>query len=747
MTDQKKTRNQFGTFGGVFTPAILTILGVIMFMRANFVVGQAGIIGAVIILVIAKFITCSTSFSIAAISTNLEVRGGGSYFLISRVLGVEFGGSIGIALFLALTLSVPFYILGFTEALTRSFPALTPHFQTITMATALLLFVIAYRGAGLAIKTQYIIMAFLFLAIATFLGGAAQQFSSAQFMENLRPSYTAVELTTPSTGHYSFWIVFAIYFPAVTGIDAGINMSGDLKNPEKSIPRGTFAAVGTGFLVYLTQILLAGGAWSRGDLISQPFDLLKNNAVAGLSWLVIAGVVAATLSSAMGSYLGAPRVLQAVSRDRILGFLSLFAKGSVRGDEPRRALTFTLMITLAVLFWAGNEAGGLALNAVAAVITMFFLYSYGMINMAAFIEDFGQNPSFRPRFSLFHWSIALSGSIGCLAVSFLINWLAAGVAIFLIAAFMWYIKSKHLQARFGDARRGFVYNSIRKNLLRLDRMAEDPTNWRPTVLAFSGSPAMREILVNYAVWIAAKRGLVYLASVMTGAFDELAGRRPAAVQQLRSFCREKKIEAFPAVVTAENMDQGVSMLLQATSTGPMHPNIAMFGWSKKYHHLPGYLRQIGIARALGMSVLLLSANTLPMPDVRKRIDIWWRGRENGDLMVLISYLLTENWQWEDSEVRIVRVVENEAGRSPSQRALQTLIDKSRIEADPWVIVSTGTFEETLIDYSSTADCVLLGFELPEPGNEHTWYGFYQRLIHRLPTVILVNAPKDEKLLI
>lgn len=747
MAKQIPTKNQFGAFGGVFTPAILTILGVIMFMRANFVVGQAGILGAVIILVIAKSITTSTSFSIAAISTNLHVRGGGSYFLISRVLGPEFGGSIGIGLFLALALSVPFYILGFTEALTSTFPELAPHFQNITLATALVMFGITFYGAGLAIKTQYLIMTFLFLSIIAFMGGAMTHFSPARFQDNLMPGYTLIEATQSAGGSFSFWIIFAIYFPAVTGIDAGVNMSGDLKDPGASIPRGTFSAVAVGFLVYFFQILICGGAWERQDLISRPFELLKDNALFGLTWLVVAGVIAATLSSSMGSFLGAPRVLQAVSRDRILGFLSYFAKGSIRGDEPRRALTLTLLITLAVLFWAGNESGGTALNAVAAVITMFFLYSYGMINLAAFIEDFGQNPSFRPRFSLFHWTIALIGCIGCIVVSFLINWQAAATTCLIIAAFLWYIKSRHLQAKFGDARRGFVYNSVRKNLLRLDHMADDPTNWRPTVLAFSGSPTMREILVSYAVWIAAKRGLVYLASVLTGDFEERARYRPTMIRQLRKFCRDHQIEAFPAVVTAESIEQGFSMLLQATSAGPIHPNIALIGWSHQYDHIHPYLRQIRTAQSLGMSILLLSAKTMPLPEIGKRIDIWWRGRKNGDLMMLIAYLLTENWQWEHSEIRLLRIIETESGRGSSLKDLKNLIDQSRIEAEPVVLVTSQAIEEVLVEHSADADCVLMGFELPETGNEKKWHGFYQRLIHRLPTVLLVNNPEEENLLV
>ncbi len=181
-------KNEFGTFGGVFTPAILTILGVIMFMRANFVLGHAGIVNAIIILTLAKFITLSTSFSISAVSTNMQMRGGGSYFLISRVLGPEAGGAIGIALFFALSLSVPFYLLGFTEALVSISPALSPHFLKITLTTALVLFAIAYFGAGLALKTQYLIMFFLVLAIVAFIGGALSLFSWERFAANLSPA-------------------------------------------------------------------------------------------------------------------------------------------------------------------------------------------------------------------------------------------------------------------------------------------------------------------------------------------------------------------------------------------------------------------------------------------------------------------------------------------------------------------------------------------------------------------------------
>jgi len=696
MTKQGASRNRFGTFGGVFTPAILTILGVIMFMRANFVVGQAGVLGALSILILATTITLLTSLSIGVISTNMRVRGGGSYFLISRVLGAEFGGAIGIALFIALALSVPFYILGFAEALVRSYPALVPHFQLITLCTAVILFSLAFFGAGGVIRIQYVIMTFLFVAIIAFLGGALSRFSFDVLQQNLYPSYTPVDPQDKTSSLFSYWLIFAIYFPAVTGIDAGVNMSGDLENPARSIPKGTLTAVGVGFLVYLAQILLSGGAYERSALITAPYKLLHDNALFGWTILVTLGVVAATLSSALGSYLGAPRILQAISRDRILHFLHFFAKGSKKGDEPRRALLLTCAITIGVLLWAGNESGGAALNGVAALISMFFLYSYGMINLAAFIEDFGGNPSFRPQFRYFHWSTALLGAVCCALVTFLINWQVAILAVLIILFLLWYLKTKRLVATFGDARRGFLYRSVRNNLLRLRRMPEDPKNWRPTIMVFSGNPMAREDLIHYEMWIESKRGLVYLANILVGDFSEFAPRRPGAVQQLTQFCNEKNIGAFPVVVTAEKLEQGISMVMQATAIGSIRPNLAVFGWSSIMELRQTYLQELQTATNLGMSLVLLETKKIPNPEDPKRIDIWWRGQKNGGLMLLIAYLLSENWEWDNAKIRVLRVVENEAQQAPAEQALQEMIDLARMEAEPAVVIDDESFTRVLL---------------------------------------------------
>ncbi|MBN2308503.1 MAG: amino acid permease [Candidatus Hydrogenedentes bacterium] len=739
-------RNEFGAFGGVFTPCILTILGVILFMRANFVTGQAGILGTILILILAKSITLATSLSTNAIGTNMQVRGGGAYYLISRVLGPEYGGAIGIVLFLAQAVSVPFYVLGFTEAITQTFTALQPHYAAIAFTTAGILFAITYVGAGWAIKVQYLIMAVLAVSIVVFLGGAALRFSPATFAANWTSQYTPVGPDTAPNTHYSFWIVFAIYFPAVTGIMAGINMSGDLKEPARSIPRGTLGAIGVGFVVYLAQILICGGAFDRQTLVERPYLVLTENALLGAGILVAAGMFAATLSSALGSYMGAPRVLQAVSRDRILLFLRPFARGTAKGDEPRRALIVTGVITALVLLWASAAGQGGALNMVAGTITQFFLYTYGMLNIAAFIEAAGQNPSFRPRFRFFHWSTALAGGLGCIVVAFIINPVQAAVAFALLAALVWHIKRRELSTTFGDARRGFLYNAVRTNLARLAAMEETPRNWRPTSLVFSGNPESREALVSYAVWLEAGRGIVFLVNILVGSFEEYGPRRDTAIVQLKEFCRKRRIHAFPVVVIDSDLEHAMAGLLQTLCVGPIRPNLALFGWSGQDERVTGSVAQFRTAQAMGMSIVVLHPGQRPFGQSRRRIDVWWRGMKNGGLMVLLAHLLTRNWEWSRARLRLLRQVDDAAARDATRAALERLIHDARIDASAEVVVDTRPFPEVLDEHSSGADCVFLGFEVPEPDGELEWYRRYQPMLCDGPPTILVCSSGNEDIL-
>lgn len=721
--------NLLGTFGGVFTPSILTILGVIIFMRAGFVIGQAGIFKALIILFLASSITGLTSLSISAISTNTPVAGGGAYFLISRALGPEFGGSIGLALFSAQAISVPFYILGFTEALIRTFPTTADHFRTIALITSAILFCIAYAGAKWAIKTQYVIMTILGLSIFVFMAGAAIHFHQNIFMLNWSSNYTGPSM--------SFWKVFAIYFPAVTGIMAGVNMSGDLKNPARSIPLGTAAAVMVGFLVYGIQILLCGGAQTRNQLLTSSFETLCNQAIFGTNYLVVTGVFAATLSSAIGSFLGAPRVLQAVARDRLIPSIRLFGRGSVRGDEPYRALWLTLGITMAIIFWAGKDSQGAAFNVLAAVVTMFFLYTYGTINLAAFVESFGGNPSFRPRFKYYHWIPAMCGAMGCASTALLINLWAAAAAVSILVMFYILLRRRVLQTRFGDARWGFVYSRLRENLLRLSALPKHPKNWRPTILVLSGNPETRLTMVRFALWIGENRGLVILARILIGDLRKIVSHRQTAINQLERFLRTNHFHALPTVVVAQKLDEGLTVLLQGHPISPLQPNIVLMGWSSDPERCYAFVRHMNSVEILGMSLVVLKDRGLPLELANRRIDIWWRGRKNGSLMLLLSHLLTLNWEWSNAEIRIFRLIQDEAGFQPATKALKQLIDAARVDARTEVVVSQAPFHEVLKLYSKDASVVFLGFNVPEESEARKFQQHYEEIIFDLPTTLMV----------
>lgn len=721
--------NQLGTFGGVFTPSILTILGVIIFMRAGFVIGQAGIFQALLILFLASSITVLTTLSISAISTNTPVAGGGAYFLISRALGLEFGGSIGLALFCAQAISVPFYIMGFAEALIRTFPGTAGHFRTIALITTAILFCIAYVGAKWAIKTQYVIMTILGFSIFVFMAGAATHFRQNIFMQNWSSNYTGPSM--------SFWKVFAIYFPAVTGIMAGVNMSGDLKNPGRSIPLGTAAAVMAGFLVYGMQILLCGGAQTRDQLLTSSFEILCNQAISGTNYLVVAGVFAATLSSAIGSFLGAPRVLQAVARDRLIPSIRPFALGSARGDEPHRALWLTFGMTLGIIFWGGKDSQGGAFNILAAVVTMFFLYTYGMINLAAFVESYAGNPSFRPRFKYYHWIPALCGAMGCAATTLLINFWAASTAGATLVIFYILLCRSVLQARFGDARWGFVYSRLRENLLRLSVITKHPKNWRPTILVLSGNPEMRFTMVRFALWIGENRGLVILARILTGDLKRIVNHRQTAVNQLDRFLRANHFHALPTVVVAQSLDEGLTVLLQGHPVSPLQPNIVLMGWSSDPKRCYAFARHMNSVQILGMSLVVLKDRGLPLEIANRRIDIWWRGRKNGPLMLLLSHLLTLNWEWSNAEVRIFRLIQDEAGLQPATEALKQLIDAARIDAKTEVVVSKEPFHEVLKTHSKDASVVFIGFNVPEESEAWEFQQRYEEIIVDLPTTLMV----------
>ncbi|MEZ6038514.1 MAG: amino acid permease [Planctomycetota bacterium] len=730
MPRDDQTKSGFGTFGGVFTPCVLTILGAIMFLRFGYVIGQAGIWYGLGIVLVSKAITMLTSLSLAAIATNTRVKGGGAYYLISRSLGVHFGGAIGVVFYLAQAISVAMYVIGFTEALVATVPALQPHSTAIAAAVMVATYVCVWVGAGWTIKVQYAILAVMALALASFYVGAFEAWSPQLVEQNAGPMFGAGE---------SVFTMTALFFPAVTGIMAGANMSGDLRDPSRAIPRGTLLAVVVTGAIYLSMAVLLGGARSSDQLVG---DLMIVRDIAAWPILITSGVFAATLSSALGSMMGAPRILQAFARDEVFGLLKPFAKGSGANKEPRRATTLTFAIGMACVLLGD-------LDAIAPIITMFFMITYGLLNLATFYEAVTKNPSYRPTFRWCHWSLSLAGTVGCLGVMFLIDWLWATIAIVLITSLTSWISFREIESRWGDVHSGLAFERARTSLLRLETQAYHPKNWRPVILAMSGSTWTRPHVAIYGHWLTAGNGILSLAHVVTADVDDYAVRRDKFEATMRSFIQKEELLAFPAVVIAKTLASGVESLVQCHGIGGLRPNTVLFGWPKELDRADVFgavLRQVKrlgksliAARFVGLSAEDGAADGVdPWRVPSGNIDVWWRGKKNGGLMLLLAHLLHQNPEWRRNRIRMLRVQQGDEGKAEVTRSIEATCRAARIAAEACVIVGDDP-ARLIAETSRDAAVVILGFEAPEEGTERQFFERMEAFAGALPRVLLVDS--------
>lgn len=729
---QSTAASKFGTFGGVFTPCTLTILGVIMFLRFGQVVGQSGLVYAIAIVLAAKTITTLTSFSLSSIASNTRVKGGGAYYLISRSLGVEFGGAIGILFFLAQAISVAMYVIGFTEALAVTIPSLAPNFVAIASLVNVATFVCVYIGAGWTIRVQYFILAVLAASLVSFYCGAMPLLSISTLEANLWSRFEPGE---------NFFTMFALFFPAVTGIMAGANMSGDLATPSRSIPRGTLLAIAVTSLIYISLAILLGASCSADALISNNMIIRD---VSAWPVLITAGVFAATLSSALGAMMGAPRILQAFARDEIFPSLRFFGQGDGAKNEPRRATVLTFVIAQGCIMLGD-------LNAIAPIITMFFMITYGLLNLATFYEAITKNPSYRPTFRYSHWAISLAGTVGCLAVMLLINWAWALGSIGVIAALHWFIRSREIRSRWGDLQSGVIFERARRALLRLQDEAYHPKNWRPVVMALSGSGWTRPHIPIYGHWLTSGHGILTLAQVVTGDIEEHAERRERYESLLRNFIAKEQLQAFPAVTVNEYLSEGIEALIQCHGIGGLRPNTVLFGWPRTSGSAETFGANIRLVARTGRSVLAArflndsapateDGETLDRWQVPSgTIDVWWRGMENGALMMLLAHLLHQNPEWRRNRIRLLRVVENQEAKAEVRKHLIELASSARISCDQEVIVSSSAAAEVIQSASATAAVVLMGFQTPDEGQEMELYLRMEQLASTLPRVVFVDS--------
>jgi solute carrier family 12 sodium/potassium/chloride transporter 2 len=707
-----------GTFGGVYTPSLLTILGVIMYLRFGWVVGNVGLIGTLIIVTLATSITFLTALSISAIATDRVVRTGGAYYMISRSLGIETGGAVGIPLYFAQALSVALYTIGFAESVVAVFGNLNQLY--VALATTVFVAILALTSASLAIRAQYIIMAAIVLSLVSLLLG--------QPIENTQIEMwgAADRLSEP------FWVVFAVFFPAVTGIMAGVNMSGDLRDPIRSIPKGTLAAVGTGYIIYMGLPVILAMRADATTLIAEPLIMQQ---IAFWGPAILLGVWGATLSSAIGSILGAPRVLQALARDGVLPqWLSFLGTGSGRDDEPRIGTAVTLVVATAAVY-VGE------LNLIAPVLTMFFLTTYLVLNLSAAIEGFLQSPSFRPSFRV-HWSLSLLGAIGCLAVMFLINAVATVAAAVIILGIYFWLQQRELRATWGDTRRGMWLTLIRTAIFQIGHQP-DTKNWRPHILVLSGSPTKRWSLIELADALTHNRGLVTVSSVLPSGSRDIA-QQAKLEATIRDYLDRRGVQALVRLVTAPDPFEGAKQLVETYGLGPLVPNTILLGDSEESSRRDRYCQMLTQLHRAKRNVVILRENTAKGFGSRRRIDVWWGGgvQANGGLMLLLAYLLRSDIDWRNAEICLKLVVPNEAAAQAARANVEGLVKQIRIGASSQILVADGrSFDTILHESSEKADLIFLGIATPKD-NFSDYYENLQARAANLPTTLLVLAAPD-----
>jgi amino acid transporter len=718
-----------GTFAGVFTPSVLTILGIILFLRLGYVTGSAGIGRALLIIALANIISILTSQSLAAIATNLKVKGGGDYYLISRTLGHQFGGAIGMVLYLAQSVSVAFYCIGFAEALAAM--EVTPVWMSPRVIASMavgLLFILAWLGADWATRFQYGVMTLLVAALFSFFLGGLMQWESTTFSAN----WTAPDNAPP------FWVIFGIFFPAVTGFTQGVSMSGDLKDPGKSLPSGTFLAVGVSILVYFAMAIIFAGVLTNQTMMTDYHSIKQ---VARYGFLIDAGVIAATLSSAMASFLGGPRILQSLAADRIFPFLTPFSKGAAFTGNPRRAVLLTSAIALAVV-------GMGQLNLVARIVSMFFLISYGLLNYATYYEARAASPSFRPRFRWFNKHLSLLGFVICLGVILALDVKNGLIALAILLAIHQYLRHAAGPSRWADGSRDHAFQEIRRQLLAATGQPDHHRNWRPFILAFTNHAQRRIPLLTFAHWIEGRSGLVTAVRIIEGSAVHMRKLQQEACQELSQDIADHQLNAFPLVLRTDEVTVALPTLLQSYGIGPLQANVVLTNWyGQSGTGLPGlaalkFGRNLRTAFRHGYNLVLLHFDTTKWQELLgaerdgRRIDVWWCADASSRLMLLFAYLMTRHKAWQKADIRVLTTGTGQRLAQAKETMVKTL-EESRIDAQPHIVTAMDT--ETIKATSGTSSLVFLPFAIKDYNlTDRRGYSL-QRILPNLPTTALVMA--------
>lgn len=674
---KKKTQKGLNTVEGVYVPTLLTILGVIMYLRLGWVVGNVGLWGTFLIIALAHIITISTTLSMSSMLTNIQIGAGGAYAIITRSLGLEMGGAIGIPLYLSQAISVAFYITGFSELWVTFFPSHS--MRWVGVIAWILLTCLSIISARFAFRVQYLILAAVFLSIISFMTG---------------PTLKAGEMVlTGEMKDGSFWMTFAVFFPAVTGVLTGATMSGDLENPRKSIIRGTLAAVITGLVIYILLAIWFARQAPQELLLSDYMVILK---LARVKFLIVAGVMGAVLSSALSTLVSSPRTLAALAENRVIPLWKIFSKKNKKG-EPIYAILVSSMISLFVIL-LGN------LDSLAELLTMFFLTTYLMINVVVLIEQGTGLTSFRPTMAMSIF-VPLVGSIGCFSVMLLINPLFTGITILIVSMIYSLLKRKNLISPWGDVRSSIFVAITEWAAQRIMRATYHPRLWKPAIAIPVETPEDFRRISRFARNLVCRSGRLYYMTVYSEiVMDE---KHKNQIENALKPLTDEGVFVQKVFVRSDDFTSMLVRALQCFENSFLPPNTVLLTVSEDNKKREKMKELLDSLRYSKISLMCLWLHPKYNLGSEKSINIWLREKSpNNDLAVLSALKLAGNY---DAQLTLCRVIENDRGKNKVEEDLLLFIEEARLPANTKTKVVSGSFYDLFQE--ETADLTILGMPM------------------------------------
>jgi amino acid transporter len=718
------TARKFGT-APVFFTAISTILGAILFLRFGYAVGNVGLFGALLIVLLGHAVTIPTAMSIAEIATNQKVEGGGEYFIISRSFGLVMGSSIGIVLYFSQAISVAFYIIAFAEAFNGVFdylqtldlhPALQWLFskkQLISIpALTVLMVIVLTKGADLGVKALYIVVITLAVSLIAFFAGGTDYADT-----------TDINFFN-GTNDIGFFTVFAIIFPAFTGMTAGVGLSGDLKEPGKSIPVGTLAGTLLGMVVYVFICFKLAMSASPAELMDTNTLVMTKIAWQGW-WIIPLGLAAATISSALGSIMVAPRTLQAIGQDNLIPskfFNTWVAKGRGKSKEPFNATVFTIVIAFIFVLIGGVDF-------VAKIISMFFMLTYGTLNLISFLQHFSADPSYRPTFRS-RWIISLFGAVGSYGLMFFMNPGYAFIAV--ITMVIIYIVIARLnpdKQNLSVIFQGVIFQISRSLQVFLQKAnKEQSKSWRPSVVCVSESSFERLSAFELLKWISYRYGFgTYIHKVpgyLSRSTNETAQK---AKDRLIKMAEDAHSNIYVDSLISPSFTSAIAQVIQLPGISGTDNNLLLLEYSKTNPELlEDIVDNFSLINAVNFDIAILASNERGF-GLYRQIHIWITERDynNAVLNILLAYVILGHPDWKHAMIKIFAVFPEDTMEADKKRLYDLIQDgKLPISKNNINIISrasTISVKSIINQKSKDADLTMIGYRyeaLKHKGSGH-----------------------------